>query len=517
MEILYNFGIEEHNERKMPIEHSVNAIVEYFPLTSDEFKVALSRNDGADLSYNNLSIKIAKFDDKLVLSTFILHKYSVNTPKSGWQLKKEIDIKRYIIKINANNFYVTNISKGRKSRVRKKSVRQNVIKYHNVYKFAESLSTILEFDKKRSTKNNVKEIKKISTILCEELKSTLTKKNLLPNIIPTLSDMNLRGEFTHLICGSILEWFCKKNNIKFYSPWVLKLMSLQYITKAELKKYNNNYLVAFSDFYQLQNVTLGYIEQNIDRYFTIKASIPRLFIATALMAYMPPANFKSWEDMANSYSTYVSIDLLKTADGRNMFKNYLLYMRMTWQRGLQYAKFKYFIFGFDIGVITDLYFMGVRFKDVFLNNVNISTLSEFRDEIDASEHTFKIYNYSKEYRKAVEKPFQLNGITWSLKILPKNNHHIPQQGKDYMTILLTSDRGNSSELIVDFSLKYGFHILGRDDSLVEIPLDSLRVKINSILRTNFKKSKRSIKILYPIIKQMLGKKDLLKEYLQIKH
>ena len=258
-------------EKKSQSEWDVSNVVYSHRLIQDaQFKELLVSMPPKDkVSHYNRSFKIAKNQDDLRITFFDYSKQS-NHIRGKHQLEKKLSIMRFIIKINAANFYVSTIRFGQ--RKRSKDIKQNFIRYAHVKIFASRMANLLMSVDQDTHDVSWKdgeislrmqgEIAKISSVLFNELQVPTTAKAMkMPVNYNEVEDY-----FRDLLMGVILEWFCRKNKIKVDYFWLTKLISFQYVTKRQLKKYDNNYLKAFLDYYKLTPAAVPFIKENMPHF-----------------------------------------------------------------------------------------------------------------------------------------------------------------------------------------------------------------------------------------------------------
>lgn len=461
----------------IPSEHNWDASSEKTSLIDDaKFKeLLLSMPQRDQISHNNRSFKIAKNHDSLRITFFDFEKRS-NHRFNKHQLEKKLSIMRFIIKFDATNFYVSTIKFG--NRKRTKDIKQNFIRYSHVKIFAHRMARLLIadaldiHDHDVSPKNNVmslqlqSEVAKISSILFDELKASTTEKAMkLPTNIH-----DIEGYFTDLLMGVILEWFCRKNNIKVDYFWLTKLISTQYVTKRQLKKYDNNYLKAFLDYYKLTPAAVPYIKDNMQNFMT------HTYDFSTLSVYE-----KLFPKTDNYFFNFESTAIASTTTAANSLLAYRIYLatifklydpkeRVEFEKFLNYLSDnrKYFqiypvvnncahLSAF-IRSIAKLYRLGLAFKfdylpDFMVNPKKMVQLTEAVDALANNANSFVVQHYTKKYKSKVESAFTLYGTKWSLKLHAKTTFNSGENYGDFIihntTALLTDVKsGDIIELTV---------------------------------------------------------------------
>jgi hypothetical protein len=417
-------------------------------VTDTRFKELLvSMPDTDHIFHSNRSFKIAKDKDSLRISFFDFNKKS-NHRREKHQLEKRLSIIRFIIKQQSDNFYVSIIRFGARKRV--KDIKQNFIRHEHIRVFAGKMANLFvdnyrlvpsgymmpevpdDVKKMKIPQELSKEIHKISTILYSELGTTTTAKALTEPA--TVGEM--RDYFTDLISGVILEWFCKKNKIKVDYFWLTKLISTQYMTKRQLKKYDNNYLKAFLDYYKLTPAIVPHLKS------TIKSYMDRSLDFTALSVYEKlfpigeyEFNFESLIGHATEPDKKISLisvnpylnNIYKLSDpyDRGEFAKFLDYLSENRKSFHSYAVTdKALSFGTFIICLAKLHRMGVSFNftytpDVMHDPVKLNALVDAVSYLVDKSNSFVVQHYNQKYKDKVESTFTQYGIKWNVKLHTK--------------------------------------------------------------------------------------------------
>ena len=447
MDVLYDVDCVEYEHSEVLVTDDGTKFqsfdVKRSKIDSSEFKQLLvSMPDADHIFYTNKSFKIAKDSDSLRISFFDFQKTSTVKGEKQ-QLKKVLSIIRFIIKIHSNNFYVSITKFGKRKMF--KDIKQNFIRHEDIERFATKLSDLLIYNYKISSntqqiivdalKKTVipqelkKEISKISSILQSELGTTTTHKALTePNTF-----IEIHEYFTDLLTGVILEWFCKKNQIKVDYFWLTKLISTQYITKMELKKYDNNYLKAFLDYYKLTPADVPHIKSNIKKYM----GHSKRFISLSVYGKLFPIgeyefNFESsirLTDQSQDTAPLVDTDTflnsiynLSDSHDREEFANFLDYLSANRKSFHSYAVVDKSVYlGSFILLLAKMYRMGVAFNftytpDVMHDPAKLTELAEAVNYLAANGGIFTVQHYSQKYKDKIESTFTLYGIKWNVKL-----------------------------------------------------------------------------------------------------
>jgi len=410
-------------------------------------ELLVSMPDTDHIFHSNRSFKIAKDKDSLRISFFDFGKKS-NYRREKHQLEKKLSIIRFIIKQQSDNFYVSIIRFGARKRV--KDIKQNFIRHEHIRFFAGKMTDLFirnyklipdnytmpempDDVKKMSVPQDLSnEIHKISNILYSELGTTTTAKALTEPA--TVGE--IREYFTELIAGVILEWFCRKNKIKVDYFWLTKLISTQYMTKRQLKKYDNNYLKAFLDYYKLTPAVVPHLKGGI------KCYMDRTLDFTALSVYeklFPIGeygfNFESHITHPTDKNSKVSLlsvnpylnNIYKLSDpsDREDFAKFLDYL---YENRKEFHKYPVTDNALSLGTfiisLAKLHRMGVLFDfkytpDVMSDPMKLKDLTDAVSHLSDKANSFVVQHYNPKYKEKVESTFTLYGIKWNVKLHTK--------------------------------------------------------------------------------------------------
>lgn len=439
--------VDYHHAKQIPSTKIIYMFdTETSKIDSEKFKELLVSMPEADQIYhNNRSFKIAKDNDSLRISFFDLSKKS-NYRKEKHQLEKKLSIIRFIVKIHSDNFYVSAIRFG--SRKKTRDIKQNFIRHEHIERFADKMATLLCYnygfdlystylatgiDERLISSDLKKEIGKISGILHSELGAVTTAKALTE---PTKIG-EIKQYFVDLLTGVILEWFCRKNKIKVDYFWLTKLISTQYMTKKQLKNYDNNYLKAFLDYYKLTPAVVPHIKGMIKSYMDNTLSFCALSIYEKIYPLGEYAfNFESSivdvsMDIAKkrrliSVNPYINnIYNLSDLQDREKFGEFLNYLSENRKAFHKYVVTdKAYNLGSFISCLAKLYRMGVVFDfnyipDIMHDPTKLLNLIDGVDYLVDQSNSFVVQHYDKKYKEKVESVFTLYGVKWSVKLHTK--------------------------------------------------------------------------------------------------
>jgi hypothetical protein len=410
-------------------------------------ELLVSMPDTDHIFHNNRSFKIAKDKDSLRISFFDFSKKS-NHRREKHQLEKKLSIIRFIIKQQSDNFYVSIIRFGARKRV--KDIKQNFIRHEHIRVFANKMTDLFIRNYKLLPDNYTmpempddvkkmaipqelsKEIHKISTILYSELGTTTTAKALTePDTVGEIKEY-----FTELIAGVILEWFCRKNKIRVDYFWLTKLISTQYMTKRQLKKYDNNYLRAFLDYYKLTPAVVPHLKG------MIKSYMDRTLDFTALSVYEKlfpigeyEFNFESRIAKADDPNSTVSLlsvnpylnNVYKLSDPRDReeFAKFLDYLYENRKAFHRYTVTNNALsLGTFIIALAKMHRMGVLFDfnyipDIMHDPLKLRALTDAVIYLSDKSNSFVVQHYNKKYKEKVESTFTQYGIKWNVKLHTK--------------------------------------------------------------------------------------------------
>lgn len=410
-------------------------------------KLLVSMPDTDHIFHNNRSFKIAKDKDSLRISFFSFNKKS-NHRRGKHQLEKKLTIIRFIIKQQSNNFYVSIIRFGARKRV--KDIKQNFVKHEHIKVFADKMSDLFinnyklvpddypyselsdSIKKSEIPQELKKEINEISSILYSELGAVTTSKALTK---PTKIG-EIKEYFVDLITGVILEWFCRKNNIKVDHFWLTKLIATQYMTKRQLKKYDNNYLKAFLDYYKLTPAVVPHIKGMIKSYMDNSLSFTALSVYEKIFPIGEyDFNFESTIAKADDKTSRVNLisvnpylnNIYKLSDpvDREEFGKFLNYLSENRKAFHRYPVTDNALFlGDFIICLAKMYRLGVSFNftytpDVMRDPAKLATLKEALAYLIDKSNSFVVQHYDQKYKDKVESTFTQYGIKWNVKLHTK--------------------------------------------------------------------------------------------------
>lgn len=390
-------------------------------------------NDAFKVSQDGSSFRISFFDFEKK-SRYIRNKH---------QLEKKLYLVRFIIKKHSNNFYVSTITFA--NRKRHRDMKQNILRFSQIQTFAGKMAYLLirkytpaKFDESvgDTPPNRViptelrHEMAKITDTIVEALNVTTTPKAIqLPTYLPEIARY-----FEDLLMGSILEWFCRKNNIKVDYFWLTKLISFQYMTKKQLKRYDNNYLKAFLDYYQFTPDVVPYLKNNIREILGDKRDLVTLSVLEKI--YPKDGyrfNYESEIAPVNGEKRYLmdrktylrSIYKLYDEKDRAEFKKFLDYLAANKRYFREQTTLDNLEALMDvIRSLAKLYRMGVQFKFIYLDEIitdpdKLQAFHEAVQRLTTESGRFMILHFSPKYREKVEQNFTMYGEKWNVRMLVK--------------------------------------------------------------------------------------------------
>lgn len=390
-------------------------------------------NDAFKISQDGSSFRISFFDFEKK-TRYIRGKH---------QLEKQLYLVRFIIKKNSNNFYVSTITFG--NRKRHRDMKQNILRFSQIQKFAGKMAYLLirkytpvKFDESagetppdRLISTEMRhEIAKITDTIIEALNATTTPKAIqVPNYLSEVARF-----FEDLLMGSILEWFCRKNGVKVDYFWLTKLISFQYMTKKQLKTYNNNYLQAFLDYYQFTPDVVPYLKNNIRGVLNEKRDLVTLSVFEKIYP-KDGYRFTYESEVApiNGEKRYLmdtkiylrSIYKLYDEKDRGEFKNFLDYLAAN----KRYFREQKVLDNLEalrdvIRSLAKLYRMGIKFKFIYLDELvsdpaKLEAFNKSVRRLTAESGRFMILHFSPKYKKKVEQTFTMYGEKWKISMMVK--------------------------------------------------------------------------------------------------
>lgn len=373
---------------------------------------------GQMLEYNKTSFSVIETPDDIRITIFNMQKNSAVSRRNFNELHKRVNIIRIIIKKNSNNFYV--YTKSFNKRKWSNVLRQNVLNIDVVNRMASYLSNAIHHnDILLTDTDSIYEKKKLKDVLCDTLGTPVDVREYL-----------FGSSISELIYVTVLNWFCRKNDIIIKYHDLYKLMAYRYITKKDLKKYNNNFYDAILGFYGLL-----YSEKHPALTVINNDNIASLQTVAVYEKIFPLEN----KDF--NYLTLVPVESF-TFDQTNLIKMTSLKMhthRLFYGYKKEYGEFLNFLYEnrqdfnnsnvknnimmlpnlifsmaklYKIGIILDTSFVPTLINDNIL-------LHDFHADVDylyANMDRFTFLTGSPKYKKLIEKSFTVGGVKWAIKL-----------------------------------------------------------------------------------------------------